>query len=173
MVYNAASWCGLIWEEFNVNNISRGIREVVVTPDSSPIRFMDYFVDGRSLEAHLRETFPGMFSKGRFREIQVPTLAGAPDDASLREAVAENILPPDNQSRTCLIYCCLDGCCQYCYVQVHRRGGVVVWERFGVNATFAFQLEGAEEGIAWLANFQPLSFSLDEYSDMICAFRER
>lgn len=156
----------------SMNRISKGIREIVYPAGASPVRFMDYRIDGRSFEAYLREVFPGTFSEGRFREVQVPTLAGTLDDAALRETVVENVLPPDSETRCCLIYCCHDGCCPYGYVEVHRRGDMVIWQRFGLNAAFSSNREGEEDGIVWLADFEPLHFTLEDYRAMVLAFRE-
>jgi hypothetical protein len=73
-----------------LNHITHGNR-IITSPVGGgdyAISFVDYFVDGRSFETRLREDFPDLYSRGRYRETQVPTLAGGLDDpAQLQEAI--------------------------------------------------------------------------------------
>jgi hypothetical protein len=137
------------------------------------IKFVDYCVDGRSFEARLRDTFPDLYSRGRYRETQVPTLVGGLDDRAKVQEVIDNLLPPEGQSRTCLIYGCHDGCCAYAYIEVQHRDDLVAWTRFGLNAAYTGNAKGASTGVEWLVDFEPLYFALDEYQAMMESFEAK
>lgn len=134
------------------------------------ISFVDYFVDGQSFETSLRQKFPDAYSRGRYKETQVPTLTGGLDSLFSLQGVIDGMLPPDNETRTPLIYRCQDGCCAYAYVEVQRRDTVIVWSRFGLNGIYTGNAERIESGVDWLEGFKPLHFALDEYESMMEAF---
>ncbi len=154
-----------------MNQIARGSRKIRHVHSESPLLFVDYFVDGSSFEDTLRNAFGHIFSKGRYRETQVPTLGNKLDPALQDEAISGNFLPDNHASKTCLIYCCHDGCCGYGYVKVVRRDGIVTWEKFGVNAAFMENAKEAASTISWLEEFDPLHFRLQDYLIMLRAFK--
>ena len=65
------------------------------------------------------------------------------------------------------LYGCSDNCCDYVFIKIKTNNKQVIWGNLGRNSEYIFPKKETNNGIEWIKNFNPISFSKNNYNSII------